>query len=63
MESRITKKQALCMLVIFIISNIPVLTGYTAAERNLWLAYIYRGFASVSDLFSTYYYLSGEISL
>ncbi len=40
MESRITKKQALCMLVIFIISNIPVLTGYTAAERNLWLAYI-----------------------
>lgn len=47
MDYKITKKQAACLLIIFIVSNTPVLTGYTAAERNLWISYVVAFLAAV----------------
>lgn len=53
MNVKINKTQSVCLLVIFIISNTPVLTGYTAAERNLWMAYI-LAFAAAVPLYLIY---------
>lgn len=57
MKSEITTKQALCLLTVFVISNVPTLTGYTSAGRNLWVSYIIA-FAAVTPLYLIYVRLS-----
>lgn len=67
-----TKKQAVCTLTLFVVSGIPVLTGYTVAERNVWLAYLiaflaalplYLIYARLSELYcdKTFFEITAEI--
>lgn len=47
METKISKKQAVCIATIFVVSGIPILSGYSVAGRNLWLAYIISFVAAI----------------
>lgn len=57
MKSEITSKQALCLLILFVISSTPTLTGYTSACRNLWISYIVA-FAAAMPLYLIFARLS-----
>lgn len=51
MEEKISKKQAVCLSALFVVSGIPILSGYSVAGRNLWLAYIISFAAAVPFYF------------
>ena len=58
MEEKISKKQAICISALFVVSGIPILSGYSVAGRSLWLSYMIS-FAAAAPFYFIYARLSG----